>query len=354
MQPLVHRNYIWEWFGSATNSVLWYFRLAGCLCLPMLGAQSMNSSTVSKINPSSVSQRVHWVSNLELPKTLPFKDRVHRYTGFSLLYNEPHEQASWVAYQLTRDETVSRFKRSDKFLVDPNIEFGSATNSDYLKSGYDRGHLAPAADMGWSYQAMTESFYYSNMSPQVPAFNRGIWKRLEEQVRDWAVAYDTLYVVTGPVLQVDLPQIGPNGVSVPKYYYKVVLDYSEPGIKAIGFILPNSGSSESLQSFGVTVDSVEQLTGIDFFTRLNDEQETMLEKSICLSCWQWNGSAGVGSHSPANQSSTGSAPAQQTPNNPAGAVPSKQIQAVQCSGITQAGVRCKRKTTNPNGRCYQH
>ena len=141
-----------------------------------------------------------------------------RHLGYSFQYSEKHEQAFWVAYELTKKETEKAFERTNEFIPDPSVSTGTATVGDYSKSGYDRGHLAPAADMGWSAQAMKESFYFSNMSPQEPGFNRGIWKKLEEQVRTWAKAYDSIYVVTGPVLKDGLVQLGPNGVSIPKYY----------------------------------------------------------------------------------------------------------------------------------------
>ncbi len=182
------------------------------------------------------------------------------------------------------------------------------------------------------------------MSPQVPAFNRGIWKRLEEQVRSWAVDYDTLYVVTGPVLTADLSKIGPNQVSVPRYYYKVLLDYSEPQVKGIGFVMPNMGLKLPLQNYAVSIDSVERLTGINFFPKLVDNQEEIIEKTVCLSCWNW-GSLGGSSQSSVSGSGNSSVSA---PRHPAASG------AVQCSGITQSGVRCKRRTTSLNGRCYQH
>jgi endonuclease G len=91
-------------------------------------------------------------------------------------------------------------KRKDNFRSDPKVKTGSAALSDYKGSGYDRGHLAPAADFKWSATAMSESFYMSNMSPQVPGFNRGIWKNIESTVRNWAVENDEIYIVTGPVL----------------------------------------------------------------------------------------------------------------------------------------------------------
>ncbi len=186
------------------------------------------------------------VIGLELPETNQ-SDIITTHKGYSLLYNEKYEQASWVAYELTKEETDKINNRTDKFIVDPQVTTETANKSDYVGSGYDSGHLAPAADMSWSSTAMAESFYYSNMSPQEPGFNRGIWKKLEEQVRTWAVDNQSVYVITGPVLTSGLLTIGNNKVSVPKYYYKVILDYTEPEIKGIGFILPNTGSSEPLQ-----------------------------------------------------------------------------------------------------------
>lgn len=226
------------------------------------------------------------LTNLEIPKTNS-KDKIITHSGFSFLYNENHEQANWVAYELTKEKTNKLFKRTDQFKSDPKITTESASDNDYLGSGFDRGHLAPAADMSWSYISMSESFYYSNMSPQTPSFNRGIWKKLEELVRKWAIENDTVYVVTGPVLTNDLFSIGPNNVSIPKYYYKVILDYSEPSIKGIGFILPNEGSKEPLQNYAVPIDYVEKLTGIDFYPLIDDEQEEIIEKTLCLECWTW-------------------------------------------------------------------
>lgn len=276
---------------------------------------------------------------IEIPLTQA-NDVVVTHTGYSLLYNETHEQASWVAYELTEKETQKLYKRSDKFLVDPKVSTGTATDADYKESGYDRGHLAPAADMGWSSITMAESFYYSNMSPQVPSFNRGIWKKLEEFVRTWAVENNSIYVVTGPVLSSGLKTIGPNKVSVPNYYYKVILDYDEPAKKAIGFILPNMGSDKPLQSFAASIDSVEKVTGIDFFHALPDDQEAYLESSLCTSCWSWKNTSGGSSVQ--SQGKTQSQPS------------TSSSESVQCSGRTQAGNRCKRMTTNANGRCYQH
>ena len=225
-------------------------------------------------------------SFLELPR-LHDSSQMITHLGYTLGYNEACEQAAWVAYSLTKQETSGIIERGDNFTVDPKVKTGSANKADYLKSGFDRGHLAPAADMKWSEQAMDESFYFSNMSPQLPAFNRGVWKRLEEKMRDWAIIYDSILIVTGPVLNSNLKKIGPNEVCVPTHYYKVVLDFKNASSKAIGFILPNSASKDDLRNFAVSVDSVEQITGLDFFFQLNDAFEKQLEEKVCIECWEW-------------------------------------------------------------------
>ena len=224
-------------------------------------------------------------TKLEIPGISP-GETIISHTGYSLVYSEPYEQAKWVAYELTKAETNNIVKRSNKFISDPMVKTGTAINKDYAGSGYDKGHLA--SDMGWSSKTMAESFYYSNMSPQEPGFNRGVWKRLEELVREWAIENQAISIVTGPVLTNGLPSIGPDKVSIPAYYYKVILDYTEPSIKGIGFILPNKSSGEPLQNYAVTIDSVEKFTGIDFFPSIPDDQEIKIEKALYLKSWTWN------------------------------------------------------------------
>ena len=249
------------------------------LLLVLLVFLAMHSMIIAQSNSKQI-------SNLEIPKTSS-TDVVIKHTGYSLLYSETHEQATWVAYELTNAETNKIAERGNKFITDPKVTTQSANAQDYKGSGYDKGHLAAAADMGWSVTTMAESFYYSNMSPQVPGFNRGIWKKLEERVRVWAIENKAVYIVTGPVLSVGLKTIGPNKVSIPNYYYKVILDYTEPDIKGIGFIIPNASSSQPLKSFAVSIDSVEKQTGIDFFPLLPDVQEKQIESTLCVKCWTW-------------------------------------------------------------------
>jgi DNA/RNA endonuclease G (NUC1) len=200
-------------------------------------------------------------------------------------YSEAHEQAAWVLYRITAEQLQASVSRTDDFRRDGAVTTGSATLADYRSSGYDRGHLAPAAAMAWSQEVMSESFYLSNMSPQDPGFNRGIWRQLEARVRDWADLHGEVFVVTGPVLEDELPTIGPSGVSVPAYYYKVVVDLRPPGVEGIGFILPNGSADQSIGRYAVSIDSVEAFTGIDFFPLLSDSIETELEITISGDHW---------------------------------------------------------------------
>ena len=214
-------------------------------------------------------------------------DTIIERPGYALGYIEYHEQPAWVIYIMTKAEAATKVaKRTNKFRTDPEIPTGSATTGDYRRSGYDRGHLAPAADMAFSWQTMTDSFFMSNMSPQKPAFNRGIWKDLEALVRCFAITERKIVVVTGPILpKKKTVTIGTNQVTVPTHYYKVIFDLTPPQ-KMIGFILPNEGSDESLATFAVTVDAVEKATGLNFFSKVPKEEQERLERTISTKAWK--------------------------------------------------------------------
>lgn len=245
---------------------------------------------------------------------------VHTYSGFILCYRESYEQSEWVAYKLTREKLKAVTGRSNNFRADTKISTLSATPADYTRSGFDRGHLVPAADMEWSKISVSESFLMSNMSPQAPQLNRGLWKSLEEKVRLWTEKFGTLYVVTGPVLEKSAQEydtIGKNKVSVPEYFYKVLLapvqetnirpqsqntaDSNDSAIQtqykgcssaensipytAIAFILPNKKCSGKIQDYAVTVDEAEQRTGLDFYSSLPDEIEEQIESKFNIDYW---------------------------------------------------------------------
>jgi endonuclease G len=294
-------------------------------------------------------------NHFEIPELKPHEDIVS-HVAYTLSYNEIHEQANWVAYKLTKEETNGVIKRTNKFIVDPLIKTESANNMDYIGSGYDRGHLAPAGDMGWSIVSMDESFYYSNMSPQEPSFNRGIWKHGEELVRDWAKEYGSIYIVTGPILKDSLPTIGLNKVSVPIYYYKVILNNESIKPKAIGFIIPNKSSNQMLQTFAVSVDSVEKLTGINFFPLLPDDIEEETERNLHLNDWSWKNTSSKSEVDELEESEN----LNQHQINPAHIEIKEHHSSientgsVQCSKKTIKGKRCKNITTNASGKCHLH
>jgi len=263
---------------------------------------------------------------------IPISDgQIVFHSYYMLSYSEKNEQAIWVYYELTPEMIYGAVSRTDDFREDNSIEEGSASLEDYKGSGYDRGHLAPAADMKLNRTSMSESFYLSNMSPQEASFNRGGWKKLEELVRTWCLEENKLYVVTGPIFQDNKGTIGMNQVTVPGYYYKVIFDPTDEQ-KMIGFIMPNEKLTNSLVSYVVTVDKIEEITGKDFFSQLDDTIENSLE-SINHSN-KWNFTITSTSSSSSKSSATTS---------------------VQCKGIAKStGVRCKKKTTNPNGYCHYH
>ena len=242
---------------------------------------SAQSSSVQSNNPSTQSS---WA----MPAILP-TETVTQHSAYSLVYNHKHMQAKWVAYNLTYGNKIGGAERSSKFSIDPSISPRTAVTSDYTKTGYDRGHLAPAGDMKFSAQAMSESFYMGNVSPQLPGFNRGIWKKLEEQFRSWAPRSHPVFVVTGPVLTDPISaHIGQTcSISVPQRFYKIMLDTASP-MRAIAFVLPNNSSTQPLSSFAMSIDEAERITGIDFFPKLNDPQEAKIEKTLILNQWRFN------------------------------------------------------------------
>ncbi len=213
----------------------------------------------------------------------------HQY--YTLSYSEEHEQAEWVAYRLSREELKQPWlERADNFRPDPKVSSGSATPDDYRNSGYDRGHLLPVADRAFSEQAMDETFYMSNISPQARNFNKGVWRELEELTRSWARRDGALYVVTGPLLAMK-PKgaIGDNQVSVPAAFFKALLDPEEPQAKGIGFIIPNMVSFEPLYEFAVPIDKVEEAAGINLYEGLLPRAvEEQVESEMNIDLWEFS------------------------------------------------------------------
>lgn len=215
---------------------------------------------------------------------------IHKH-HYSLAYAEEHEQAAWVAYQLTIEQLNARnkVKRADYFKDDIKIATGSAQFADYKGSGYTKGHLVPAADRNFSIEAMEETFLMSNMSPQTYHCNGGIWRELEEQTRDWARKNRALYIVSGPVLKRGLKKIGRNRVSVPEQYFKALLDLEGPEQKALAFVIPNVKSDRPLKEYARSIDELEEMIGRDLFYELMpNDLEDEIESQYDLAQWPFD------------------------------------------------------------------
>ncbi len=207
------------------------------------------------------------------------------YTQFTLSYNEEHEQADWVAYELTKQEVESSQPRCNCFKTDKSITTGSANKKEYASTGFDLGHLCPAADNNMSAEANRESFLMSNISPQLPGFNRGAWKKLEELVRDFAVKYDTLYVVTGPVFLNNLGSIGKDSITIPGYFYKVLLRKEGNKFYSMAIMMPQLGATDNFRAYVIPVNALESITGIDFFPALDNHIENRVEGQYQPNRW---------------------------------------------------------------------
>ncbi len=213
--------------------------------------------------------------------------QILEHIGYTVGYNTEWLLPAWVAYELTQEETNGGEERTNKFLPDPLLGANAVTTKDYTNSGYDRGHMAPAGDMKWSQEAMRESFYMSNICPQVHSMNAGDWKDLENLVRDLAIEYGDVYVCCGPIIKGGEKTIGETRkIIVPTAFYKVLLrQKNAKEWVAIGFVLPNAAGSKPLMTYMLTVDEVEKMTGLDFFPNLPDDIENKAEGEYHPADW---------------------------------------------------------------------
>lgn len=225
----------------------------------------------------------------QLPNFLPTSttNQIVIHDNYILSYNEKFEQAEWVAYHLMKNQLQSKNYKRPFFIEDPKVKTHSADWRNYKNSGYDKGHLCPAGDMKFSEKAFDDTFYTSNISPQLHDFNDGVWNRLEQKVRYWTSKYNDLYVITGGVLQNGLKTIGKENVAIPNYFYKVLVYKSGVKTNMIGFLVPHKESDLPLYKFVVPVDKIEQLTKVDFFPKLDDDIENNLEKSSDYKLWSF-------------------------------------------------------------------
>lgn len=219
-----------------------------------------------------------------------------RVRNYTLSFDLSNKIASWVAYPLTK-EYMGSAKRQDDFRVDPSFPSSSQINATVY--GYDRGHQLPSADRTANVELNSQTFYYSNMTPQLAGFNQKIWADMESKVRSYAGSCDTLYVVTGAVLKTvggvesvsyTSDRSGIQKIAVPNYYYKVLVSVKSSGgnrtYKGIGFWFEHKANSEKVNSsYACSIDEIERKTGIDFFAGLPKDVESVVEASYKPNEW---------------------------------------------------------------------
>lgn len=212
-------------------------------------------------------------------------DQIIKHNYFVVSYSEKHEQPEWVAYKVSSSNYNKQISRTNDYREDPLIKTKSASPKDYRRSGYDMGHLAPAHAMGYNHTSMSESFYLSNISPQKASFNRGIWRSLEGKVEYWSSFKDSIYVVSGPILDHPIDQIGDNEIAVPRAFYKTLISFKDDEVKGIAFVIPNEKAQKTLYSYATSIDDIEKMTGIDFYYELDKVIQDKVEANIDIKKW---------------------------------------------------------------------
>lgn len=213
-------------------------------------------------------------------------NQIIEHSTYYLSYSEKHEQAEWVAYELSPEHVSGEKHKRPHFSQDPKVSTESAHSNNYKNSGYTRGHLLPAGDRVLSKEAYNETFYTSNISPQLAELNTGIWNSLEMKIQNFVKKNGKVYVVTAGVLTNNLETIGKEKVAVPEYFYKVLLYHNGNQYQMRAYLIPHKEESrKKLPHYLVSVDSIETLTGIDFFHFLDDALEEQLESKVEQKGW---------------------------------------------------------------------
>lgn len=229
-------------------------------------------------------RKVEEPKHYELATTSPkVSSEIITHKGFTVSYNPQLLIPNWVAWELTPQEASAEdvSRQGEVFQRDPKARGAQPLDSDYRQSGFDRGHMAPAADMRWDQQAMTESFYFTNICPQVKEVNEGKWLELEQKCRWWAKKYKTpVYIVCGPFFATDQARyIGENEVVVPDAFFKCVLQQRDGRWCAAGFVFINLENQANAESIVYPVKVLEIITGHKFFINSDAEMQVALQRA---------------------------------------------------------------------------
>lgn len=263
--------------ATIATSIIYLSALYGC-------NQLQPSNNGNQYTGTTLTHHVDDLDMARTPKGTP--SQIIRHTGHTLSYNNQWKIANWVGYELTAQETNGDVERSDWFDPDPQVLGYKVEHSDYTHSGFDRGHLAPAGDMKWNEDAMIESFYMTNICPQVHALNAGLWNNLEGKARNWARRDSAIIIVSGPIVTPDYMTISRNNIAVPAAFFKAIISPYTHSPRGIAFVIPNEDTDLPLHKYALTIDSLETITGIDLFYNLPDSLENYIEQNINLKLWQ--------------------------------------------------------------------
>ena len=222
--------------------------------------------------------------DVALPESMT--SEIVEYEGFTVSFNKDNHTPNFCIWELTRDETDGPVSRQTRFMTDNNVE-GCATTDDYVRSGYDRGHIVPAADQKWSEQAMEDCFNLTNICPQANRLNTGAWKTLEQWERKLAVNDSVIYIVAGPIYSPsDQERIGETGVRVPSEFFKVIVAPEADPPRGIAFVYPNRHCPGNMRDYSCTIDRLEEMTGYDFFPDMSPELEKQIESVTSFKEWE--------------------------------------------------------------------
>ena len=278
-------NDVTDYLGDATKDISKEAKRIHKDVVETVKEGAAEAETATKKAVAKVTNR-----KLELPARLKHTpERIVEHTGFTLSFNREHNNPNWAAWELTADEAKGTLPRANDFEPDPKLpENHQVTHADYTRSGYDRGHMVPAADMKWDSKAMNDCFYMSNICPQTHALNAGGWETLESACRRWAKQEGSVYIVCGPIYKGNKHKtIGKDlKITVPEGFFKVVLSMREGKEKAIGFYYANSNAKQTMEQTATTVDEIEALTGMDFFVNIDDRLEERIESTFSLKHWK--------------------------------------------------------------------
>ena len=269
---------IWQRWGDTVKFLFWGLTVA-LVCFLLYRVAVRNATT--HLMPLSAEERD---SLMTVAVPLGVSDTLVRYDAFDVHFNSERGIANCAVYELVTNELNGTIERAGEFMQDADVK-GCPLPQDYAGSGMDRGHLVPAADLKWSGTAMRQSFLLTNICPMHKALNEGGWAKLEEKVREWTARDSALLVFSGPIVSDNDTTLTGGRVKVPGAYYKVIMAPCERPMRAIAFIYPNGYSGGRLRQYAVSVDEVEQKTGLNFFPYLPNEEQERLESPVNLDAW---------------------------------------------------------------------